>query len=105
AVRGQGIAAQGTAQPAVGQPARDRGPVAAQGDPGVERDGPPVAAREAGDAREPTAAADRGVGPGCQLVHPGVEPARATWASRGPVGKLLVDDIAATLCKNFLPPT
>ena len=49
---------KGAAQPAVGQAAGDRGPVVTQGNAGVERDGPPVATREAGDAGQSTAATD-----------------------------------------------
>ena len=47
------VAAQVAGEPGVGRGVGDRGPAAAQGHAGVERDGPPVEAHQAGGGGEP----------------------------------------------------
>src|SRR3954470_8641743 len=94
AVGGPRVATQVADQPGLGGRVGNRGPVTAQGHPGIERDGPPVAARqETGGWGSPDGDRDR-LGPGRVSVHPRPESSGTAPPGRSPVGPLLADRLA-----------
>src|SRR5512135_2149213 len=104
ALRGSGLAAQVAGQPGLGRATGDRDPLAAQGDAGVERDGSPLEAYQAGDVGRSGDAHGRSIRDGRLSVHYRPEPVRSPPQSRGPVGELLVDEVDG-LSKNFCRST
>src|SRR5512147_742677 len=104
ALRGPGLAAQVTGEPGLGRATGDRGPLAAQGAAGVERDGSPLEAYQAGDVGWSGNADGRSIRDGRLSVHYRPKPVRSPPQSRDPVGELLVDEVD-DLSKNFCRST